>query len=336
LKSLGCAGEGEHRYTLDPSARCRKRFADPVPLGFLRFPCWNPLTAYLLRLHCADLQSNHLRCVAGASLSQQVNKELDFSNEAVCMNSIRVNLQGIKNVTVPSALAGLVTPRMLIMDFVEGRNLNAIRKESQNLPEWKKRVFGLQLLSLMSQAWGHMIFSSGLMHGDPHPGNLLVSMKRRGGLGRFLPPALELGIIDMGQAKQLTGQAQTRLAELVIALSEEGSAHSDTLVASALRATGLRFARMGSEEDAFLARAARLVFSTENVDGKAFQPFGKDSVLAENGVSDIPADLVFVIRVIQIQRGIAAALNVNDFSLAERWRPAAKEYLLSRRSSSPC
>jgi predicted unusual protein kinase regulating ubiquinone biosynthesis (AarF/ABC1/UbiB family) len=265
---------------------------------------------------------------------QQVNKELDFSNEAVCMNSMRVNLQGIKNVTVPSALPGLVTPRMLVMDFVEGRNLNAIKKESSDLPGWKKRAFGLNLLSLMSQAWGRMIFGSGLMHGDPHPGNLLISLKRRRVLGRLLPPTMELGIIDLGQAKQLTTQTQTRLAELVLALSAPSTAHSDTLVASALRATGLRFERMGSEEDAFLARAARLVFSTENVDGKPFQPFGKDSILAENGVSDIPADFVFVIRVIQIQRGIAAALNVNDFSLADRWRPVAEDFLASRRRSS--
>jgi hypothetical protein len=114
----------------------------------------------------------------------------------------------------------------------------------------------------------------------------------------------------------------------VVELSE--GAPTAVRVARALRETGLEFERMSGAENEFLARAARLVFSTEMVDGKEFNPFGKDSILMENGVREIPSDLVFVIRVIQMQRGIASALGCPEFSLARQWRPAALEFLSRR------
>lgn len=263
---------------------------------------------------------------------QQVSKELDFSNEARTMDSVGFHLEGINRVRVPRSIPGLVTPRLLVMDFLEGRNLNALAKQSQlaELPQWKKRGLGVEILNLTSAAWGRMIFRNGLFHGDCHPGNLLIRAKQRRWFGRKLPPSIELGIIDFGQAKQLERPAQIALARLVMALSDDEP--STSAIATALRATGLQFERMGREENEFLARAARFVFSTENVDGKSFQPFGKDSILAENAVTDIPSTLVFVIRVIQIQRGIASGLGIDDFSVAKQWRNEASELLKSQRA----
>lgn len=232
-------------------------------------------------------------------------------------------------VRVPRAIDGLVTPKLLVMEFLDGQSLNDVKKHAGDVPEWKRRAFGQQLLGLMSSSWGRMIFGAGLFHGDAHPGNLLINMRSRRLLGRLLPPRLELGIIDLGQSKQLTRDAQHKLARVVLALSDPSP--SALTIASALRATGLQFERMGAGETEFLARAARLVFSTEAVDGRAFNPFGADSILAENAVRDIPPDLVFVIRVVQMQRGLAAALGCDDFSLAAAWRAAAQE-LVDRRN----
>lgn len=258
-------------------------------------------------------------------IQRQVKKELNFANEARTMNAVKADLSVLKNIVVPSALTGMSTAKLIVMDFVEGQNLISLRNKTSRTPEWQKKLLGKQLLSLMSRAWGRMIFGSGLMHGDPHSGNLLVGKRARRGLARFLPPTYELGIIDLGQAKQLSWQTQSRLARLVSELAREDA--TDGQIASALRATGLRFERMDSSEDQFLARAARLVFSTETVDGRTFNPFGKDSILANNGVRDIPEGFVFVIRVIQIQRGIAAALGLQDFSLAQKWKEEAKRFL---------
>lgn len=148
----------------------------------------------------------------------------------------------------------------------------------------------------------------------------------------MLPPTVNLGIIDLGQAKQLTPEAQTRLARLVVALAEanpEGGGIDDVRVASAFRSTGLQFEKMN--DNAFLAVAARTLFSTEMVGGKPFNPFGKDSILAENGIQNIPSDLVFVIRVIQMTRGVSTALGCPEFSLATEWKTAAEDFLGRRK-----
>jgi predicted unusual protein kinase regulating ubiquinone biosynthesis (AarF/ABC1/UbiB family) len=257
---------------------------------------------------------------------KQVILELDFTREAGVMIAAKRNLKSIERVAVPSCVPSLTTPRMLVMEFLPGRNLNDIKAESKGVPEWKRRAFGTEFLNLVSASMGTMIFETGLMHADLHPGNTLVSFVKRGHLlGRALPPQLSLGLIDWGQSCQLSRQTQTRFARLIVELSQPHP--RDSSIATALRATGLRFERMGSEEEVFLARAARLVFSSEVVDGAAFRLFGSDSIFSDNGVLEIPADLVFLIRTIQIQRGIASALGVDDFSLASRWRPAAVEYL---------
>lgn len=261
-----------------------------------------------------------------------VRNELDFVNEAYVMNSIADQLAPMKKVHVPRPLPRLCTRRLLVMDFLQGKNLMALRKErlssSENdvTPTWQKRIFGRQLLSMLGEAYGHMLFGQGLFHGDPHPGNLLA-MKRprvRGPLGMILPKNIELGLIDFGQSKQLTVQAQQQLSRLVLELSSQTP--SAPRISAAVRATGMQFENMGAERNAYIARIARLLFSTEAIPGTKFQPFGKDSILAGNGITDVPESFVFVIRSVQMMRGIAAALDVEDFSLANKLRRFALNF----------
>ena len=46
----------------------------------------------------------------------------------------------------------------------------AERKEE----EGKKKFFANKLLSSLTDAYSSMIFGSGIIHGDPHPGNIFV------------------------------------------------------------------------------------------------------------------------------------------------------------------
>merc|ERR1712232_739457 len=51
----------------------------------------------------------------------------------------------------------------------------------------------------------------GFFHGDPHPGNIFVMDNG------------EIGLIDYGQVKQISGRAQETLAKVMIALDERES-----------------------------------------------------------------------------------------------------------------
>jgi len=55
-------------------------------------------------------------------------------------------------------------------------------------------------------------------------------------------------------------------------------------------------------------------------------PFSPNNALKANAVTALPSDLYFVVRTVQLLRGIAFAFDV-DFSLADSWRPYARRVL---------
>jgi predicted unusual protein kinase regulating ubiquinone biosynthesis (AarF/ABC1/UbiB family) len=67
---------------------------------------------------------------------------------------------------------------VLVMDFIPGTPLSRLNEEmaarglSSNSAEAK--LLGRKLLISLTEAYGRMIFGTGFIHGDPHPGNIFV------------------------------------------------------------------------------------------------------------------------------------------------------------------
>ena len=55
-------------------------------------------------------------------------------------------------------------------------------------------------------------------------------------------------------------------------------------------------------------------------------PFSDDSPIKALGIAHFPPDVFFVLRVMQLLRGLAGGLGV-EFSAAEQWAPYAKKAL---------
>ena len=53
-------------------------------------------------------------------------------------------------------------------------------------------------------------------------------------------------------------------------------------------------------------------------------PFDKDSPIKKAAITSFPSDLFFVLRVVQLLRGMAAGMDV-EFSSAQQWLPWAQE-----------
>lgn len=56
-------------------------------------------------------------------------------------------------------------------------------------------------------------------------------------------------------------------------------------------------------------------------------PFSPDSPIKSLGISHFPPDVFFVLRVMQLLRGLAGGLGVHDFSAARQWGPHARAAL---------
>lgn len=54
-------------------------------------------------------------------------------------------------------------------------------------------------------------------------------------------------------------------------------------------------------------------------------PFDPDSPIKQCAIQQFPRDMFFVLRVVQLLRGLATGMGVTDFSCAKQWAPLAKE-----------
>eukprot|EP00913_Durusdinium_trenchii_P000906 g839.t5 len=101
------------------------------------------------------------------------------------------------------------------------------------------KALGRRILEALTTAYGRMVFSSGFIHGDPHPGNIFVL---EGG---------KVALIDCGQVAQLFREQRLLVAEAVLAAAAyDGSRGMIELLAKCVRKFGVTFFEGQADEDA--------------------------------------------------------------------------------------
>lgn len=129
--------------------------------------------------------------VVFSELEQQLGAEFDFVAEADAMERIYNSLTATDSRTttkitgnprhhlrqvplvMPQPVKGLVSRRVLVMDYLKGLPLTRAREEmlkkgiDPNSPEAK--LFGRKLLSALTNVFGRSILETGFFHADPHP-----------------------------------------------------------------------------------------------------------------------------------------------------------------------
>ena len=101
--------------------------------------------------------------------AHQIVKELDFSRDGRNADRMARNFHGVPGIGFPKIYWEYSSPRVLVMEFIEGVRIDdpeSIRAMGNEPHEIGVRGF---------HAYLKMIFEDGFFHGDPHPGNLLVT-----------------------------------------------------------------------------------------------------------------------------------------------------------------
>lgn len=101
--------------------------------------------------------------------SKSILKEIDFRKE--CVNAIifKENLREYKDFIIPSVLRELTTEKVLVMEKIKGERIDNIEYLHSNGLNVEK------ILKNLIYAYFLQIFKHGFFHGDPHPGNILVT-----------------------------------------------------------------------------------------------------------------------------------------------------------------
>ncbi|KAH7619626.1 hypothetical protein Ndes2526B_g06607 [Nannochloris sp. 'desiccata'] len=237
-------------------------------------------------------------------LSKQIRLEFDFRREARIMDAVARHFEGQSDkIVVPRSVPTMVTPRLLVMNYLDGVPITRMKDQIafQNLSEATKRLAAKRILSRVAEAYGRMILINATFQADAHPGNLMVM---KGG---------RIGVIDYGQSKRLPDWERAQFARLILALDSG----NERAVSKALDNLGVVTERDDTEIKAEMARG--MFDTTGKVD-----PFDPESPIKKMGITTFPADMFFVLRVVQLLRGLQDGMGINDFSSAQQWKPFAE------------
>lgn len=294
-------------------------------------------------------------------LTKQLSEEFDFENEARSMNAIRGMLRGVKGVRIPEPVSQFVTRKLLVMEYLHGLPLTRIQAHVTGKRAMK--FAGRRIVDRMSQAYGEMILTYGFFQADSHPGNVLVLNQRLDigildfGQTKILPDARRLAFAQLVDAMDRrhgpeVASAMSRLGIVIVPVQDKvkniqpkrRKHDQETKASSQMIASALAVAKLEeSNGDHATSRSKSLsktgsqltssemlaytMFDTAECAGVSSNPFSENSALRTATVKELPEELFFLLRTVQIIRGICAATGNSDYSVTTAWAPTARRAL---------
>lgn len=133
---------------------------------------------------------------------ENIRRELDFVRDGQNADRLRENMRPIQGVRIPRVYWHLSGPHLLVMERIDG-----VRADDREAIR-RLGVAGREVAEIGLAAYVKQIFDDGFFHGDPHPGNLLVT--RQG----------ELAFLDFGIMGVLRPEKRRAFMGLVMGFVE--------------------------------------------------------------------------------------------------------------------
>ena len=239
-------------------------------------------TSRLLRLLDRVVKGVDLSTIAG-ELERMIVSELDYEHEADNIERFASNFAGDARIVVPGVHRDRSRGRVLVMDWVDGRNLgHALRDVDRATAE--------EALRLLVDAFLQQILVDGFVHADPHPGNFL------------LQPGPRLGIVDFGACAAISDTTRLALCDLYAASLELDL----DATAAALEALGFR-TRSG-DVGSLMAWASLFDAGAGDEDREAAWA-RLVAAARDDPLVSLPPELIMIGRVLIVQTGMIGRLQ---------------------------
>ncbi len=236
-----------------------------------------------------------------------LERELDFRREARGLSFFSRRNAYPEDVCAPKIFEEHCSRRVLVMEWVEGRKLEAIVPGSA---EAKK------LSKVGSRSMFHQIMITGYFHADPHAGNI-----------RVLPDG-KLCFLDWGATGQLTQRMRYGLVDLFQAFVK-ADAEQVTRIGINLADTGESIDRRRMERDVNMAIREHYNSDTGEGDvGRAL--LGLLYVFGRNGI-DLARDYSMMAKAILCVEETGAILD-DTYNIKDEFEPVLKKLILERRN----
>lgn len=137
-----------------------------------------------------------------AELRGALLRELDYRQEARNMELMAENLAEFPDILVPRPLSSYSAGRVLTMQYLPGRKITKLT------PLARLDVQGNALAEQLYRAFMKQILLDGVVHVDPHPGNVYLTEDNR------------LALLDFGMVSYIPPQMQNQLAKILVAIGD--------------------------------------------------------------------------------------------------------------------
>jgi predicted unusual protein kinase regulating ubiquinone biosynthesis (AarF/ABC1/UbiB family) len=153
----------------------------------------------VLNLLAPSHQSRAVSAVV-EEFARRIDDEMDFREEAKSAEAVRRNLASESGVVVPEVITSLVRRRVLVLEYIEGTRIDRLQERIASGELDLDR-----LLRTIVDVYLKMALEDGLLHADPHSGNLLVDERGR------------LVLLDFGMTVRIEPETRSRLIRTVAA-----------------------------------------------------------------------------------------------------------------------
>lgn len=257
---------------------------------------------------------------AYTQVEKMIKEELDFEQEAHAMSVVKENLKNETGVTIPTVHKEYSTNRVLTTTFCEGVKINDLAK----MKEWN--IDTKDLGNRLVHAYCQMVFSDGIYHADPHPGNILVQQD-----GTIV-------LLDFGAV----GELRTEMRDGFLKLIEAAAKNDSEKIIDALQGLGFIAHDRNAEKVAEKVIIAFRTFLQNEVefDGLNFKdlkvsPFQSSlyNLTSEIGLQglassvQIPKEYVLLNRMVTLLLGICNTLD-SSINPLEVVRPYFQTFMI--------
>ncbi|XP_077123584.1 aarF domain-containing protein kinase 1 [Ranitomeya variabilis] len=227
-------------------------------------------------------------------------RELDFLNEARNAEKMTAMVHRFPFLKIPKIHWDVSTERVLVMEYMEGGQVNDLRYMERN------HIDVNQVSRALGKLYSEMIFVHGFVHCDPHPGNVLVRQTK----GSRSP---EIILLDHGLYQELTDNFRLNYCHLWQALiaadmtairiysQRLGAGELYALFACVLTARSWHSVTRGIDRGAVSAEEAKEIRSN----AAAYLP--QISQL----LSSVPRQMLLLLKTNDLLRGIETALHTD-------------------------
>jgi ubiquinone biosynthesis protein len=132
-----------------------------------------------------------------------IRSESNFKKEIQSIQRFRKSLKGNDLILVPKVFETFSTRKVLTLEYIRGKRLSS---EACNCFSRERRT---ELVSAYCRNMLHSIFVMGFFHGDPHPGNVLITDQGN------------LAILDFGAMGRLESRRRLQVLKFLLAIFDK-------------------------------------------------------------------------------------------------------------------